>query len=96
MKSGLLWFDDSKKKPLSQKISEAQARYKEKFGVFPNTIFINPHDGAKDDVQFEICRLFIEKDGGTLSTKPTVMANHIWLGIDESKVPVTDQPEALA
>ena len=42
MKSGLLWYDADPKKPIWDKIEEAAQRYYEKFGVRPDTCFVNP------------------------------------------------------
>jgi hypothetical protein len=42
VKVGLLWFDDDPRRPLSEKIEEAAQRYREKFGVDPDTCYVNP------------------------------------------------------
>jgi hypothetical protein len=43
MKSGLLWYDATKK-TLVEKIEDAAARYQHKFGVRPNRAFVHPSD----------------------------------------------------
>ena len=73
MKSGLLWFDGSKK-PIASKIEDAARRYKEKFGTLPDTCFVNPRDvetekQAKPNLKINI------------AGKATIMPNHIRLGI---------------
>lgn len=75
MKSGLLWFDGSQK-PIASKIEEAARRYKEKFGILPDTCFVNPRDletetRAKPNLKINI------------ASKATIMPNHIWLGISK-------------
>jgi hypothetical protein len=75
MKSGLLWFD-SGKKPIWDKIEDAARRYKEKFGVAPDTAFVNPVDldpDAKPKTTIKI----------QVAGKATIMPNHIWLGVRE-------------
>lgn len=75
MKSGLLWYDGDKDKPLWDKIDEAAKRYYEKFGIQPNTCFVNPKTlpdgkGAKrGDIRVQ--------------TSPTIQMNHIWLGVSD-------------
>ena len=41
---GLLWFDNTPKKPLQSKIEEAVARYAEKFLAMPEVVEVNPAD----------------------------------------------------
>ena len=43
MKSGLLWYDASTQ-DMAAKILQAAARYQQKFGVKPDTCFVNPRD----------------------------------------------------
>jgi hypothetical protein len=71
MKSGLLWYDNSKL-TLAQKIEAANARYTQKFGVPANTAFVNARDLEKGVVKLE---------GIEVRTKHTILPNHIWLGI---------------
>lgn len=73
MKSGLLWFDNSKK-PMAEKIDAAMVRYQEKFGVFPNMCFIHPSDFANDLKPTKKI---------TILVKQTIMPNHIWLGLQD-------------
>ena len=39
---GLLWYDPDPKKPLAKKLSEAAARYAEKYNIVPNLCQISP------------------------------------------------------
>lgn len=73
MKSGLLWFDNSKK-PMTAKIEDAAKRYKEKFGTAPDTCFVNPRDlesETKTHLKIHV------------TSKTTIMPNHIWLGVSK-------------
>jgi len=75
MKSGLLWYDNGRK-PIWDKIEDAAKRYKDKFGVAPDTCFVNPVDLDRETKP---------KPGIKMSVagKPTIMPNHIWLGTRE-------------
>lgn len=73
MKSGLLWFDGSKK-PIASKIEDAARRYKEKFGILPDTAFVNPRDLDTEAKQRPNIKI-------SIAGKATIMPNHIWLGI---------------
>ncbi len=91
MKSGLLWYDADPKKPIWDKIEEAAQRYYEKFGVQPNTCFINPaampQDGARPE-KAETKRANHHKTVNlaaalNISAKSTILPNHIWLGVND-------------
>jgi hypothetical protein len=75
MKSGLLWFDGSKK-PITEKIQDAAKRYQEKFGIAPDMCFVNPRDFETESKT---------KPGLTIqvASKTTIMPNHIWLGVSK-------------
>ena len=75
MKSGLLWYDASPNRTLDKKIEDAARRYAEKFGQAPNMCFVNPKDVQK----LEADKL---KVNVKVSSKPTILPNHIWLGVD--------------
>ena len=99
MKSGLLWYDADPKKPIWTKIEEAAQRYYEKFGVQPNTCFVNPSalppknetdslaTGVVEDVPHSRKAHAPPRHPARLnvSAKTTILPNHIWLGVSESK-----------
>jgi len=70
MEKGLLWFDSDQKKDLLRKIRQASGRYRIKFGMEPNTCYVN--NNALDE----------EKVLGGVRVKPssTVLPHHLWLG----------------
>ncbi len=75
MKSGLLWYDNSSKS-IADKIEAAAKRYREKFGIAPDTCFVNPRDleqASKPKPNLKI----------QIATKATIMPNHIWLGMSK-------------
>ncbi len=92
MKSGLLWYDADPKKPIWDKIEEAAQRYYEKFGVRPNTCFVNPAAMPQESAVAEAFPAGKKTNhAGSLerlnalhvSTKATILPNHIWLGLND-------------
>lgn len=43
------WYDPDKKRPASEKVAEAIARYREKFGSDPETCLTGPANAAELD-----------------------------------------------
>jgi hypothetical protein len=72
MKSGLLWYDASKN-DITAKIAQAASRYQQKFGVKPDTCFVNPHDAPQ----------VVQVQGIQIKSKSSIMPNHIWLGVSK-------------
>ena len=75
MKIGMLWLDLSSK-PLPDRISEAAAYYRDKYGRDPDTCFINPKDPGQP------CSLA----GFEIKTDKSIMPGHLWLGIAAREV----------
>ena len=73
MKSGLLWYDASSN-PIERKIADAAKRYYEKFGVRPNTVFVNDKDFRADA---EIPQMHV-------AAKRTILPNHVWVGLRDN------------
>lgn len=71
MQTGLLIFDNSKKRSLSDKVWHARNAYKQKFGKVPNTCYVN-----KDDIDG-----IKECDGINLISSSSTLKNHFWIGI---------------
>ena len=78
MRSGLLWFDNKNELPVA--LAQAAARYAEKFGVRPDTCFVNPND-APDGLA--------AIDGITIRAKSTIIPKHLWLGVANPTPPQT-------
>ncbi len=72
MKSGLLWYDASAS-PIDRKIADAVRRYQEKFGVSPNTCFVNDKD-FKPETELPHLRI---------AAKQTILPNHVWVGLSD-------------
>lgn len=75
MKTGLLWFDGDPKKGLEQKIGEAVARYREKFGAAPNTCFVHPKDLNSHGS--------VAPRGIRVVAASNILRNHFWVGWDD-------------
>jgi hypothetical protein len=75
MKVGLLWYDDDPKRPWVEKVDDAAQRYYEKFGVYPDTCYVNP--ATLPTGQAVHGRLRIVLAGA-------ILPNHFWLGVAES------------
>lgn len=75
MKSGLLWYDNSSKS-ITAKIEAAAKRYQEKFGIKPDTCFVNPRDMEPQNKEKPSFKIHI-------TAKSTIMPNHIWLGVSK-------------
>jgi hypothetical protein len=72
MKTGLLWFDDSPRMSLADKVVDAVRRYEEKFGRSPNVCYVHPSAvvGAQTPsmgVRVVVCS--------------GVQPNHFWVGV---------------
>ena len=74
MREGLLWYDDTPDRILADKIMPAVRRYREKFGVAPNVCFV--HVSELDSEQ--------QVDGVRVSSRPTVLRHHFWVGREET------------
>ncbi len=81
----LAWFDADRKKPIAQKIAEAQQRYVAKFGRLPLVCLVNPEDAIADS---------------PIALRPlsNIGRNCFWIGRDESDEPepVVEQKPARA
>ena len=74
MDTGMLWYDDDKKRTMDEKIRRAVDYYQEKYGRMPNLCLINPNLAANGDGQtLEMIEL---------RTANNVLPHHFWVGID--------------
>lgn len=75
MKYGVMlgWFDDEKKKPLSEKLNESVEVYEVKFGKKPNLALVNEKDAE-------------EVAGWEVKISGIVRPNHFWIGRNEKPV----------
>lgn len=71
MNVGMLWLDDDKKRPLTEKVQRAADYYREKYGRFPELCLVNSQ------------ALSNERQVGKIKVQParTVLRDHFWLGM---------------
>ncbi len=77
MNVGMLWLDDDRGSTLSTRVGQAAEYYSRKYGTRPNVCVVHPKTLTGDEV--------IEPEGMKLSSSPTVLPGHFWLGVDEGK-----------
>lgn len=74
MKVGMLWFDDTRDRPLDDKIERAATYYREKYGGIPNVCYVHPscltHTGSPD----QPIKVLSARD---------VLPHHFWIGVAE-------------
>ncbi|PKO21844.1 MAG: hypothetical protein CVU38_12705 [Chloroflexi bacterium HGW-Chloroflexi-1] len=86
MQTGLLWFDNSTDRDLATKVADAARRYWEKFGVSPNTCYVNR--AALAPASAGVTLPGPGTPGGSrlvLRVLPAsnVLLHHFWIGIEE-------------
>lgn len=86
MFSGLLWYDTGLKTDFAGVIEKAAARYAEKFGKRPDSVFVNPLSLPEGVIP--------ALTGMTLQTRQTVMQNYIYVGISPAPKPVPSTDES--
>lgn len=83
MKSGLLWYDSNAADDLMKTIDAAAARYQEKFGIAPDTCFVNRAQlkefalAHRDALPKTLNLAVLPKD--------TIIKNHVWLGVSKTE-----------
>jgi hypothetical protein len=78
MKKGLLWYDDNPGRDLAEKIGPAARRYRQKFGTAPEICYVHPSTlGGNGKVK--------QVGGVRVSSKPSVLRHHFWLGREEKR-----------
>jgi hypothetical protein len=65
-----VWYDDSPKKPVAEKIQEAITAYVTRFAIQPSLLLVN----AVDHMEFTDVLVRVER---------TVQPNTFWLGYEE-------------
>ncbi len=83
MQTGLLWFDNDPHRDTVLKIQEAARRYKEKFGVAPNTCYVNQADSGESELKLSLQGT----QTASLRVIPAsnVLLHHFWVGIEERR-----------
>ena len=83
MQSGLLWFDNNPARELSAKLEEAARRYRDKFGIIPDTCYVNQAAVSGSIVTIQLAGL----SGKPLRVLPAgnILPHHFWIGVDEMR-----------
>lgn len=84
MRTGLLWFDDRRDRPLAVKVIEAAKRYAEKFGVAPDVCYVNPALLGQEE------QLVVSLPAGDgvalrLVPAPNILPHHFLVGVAEAQ-----------
>ncbi|MEJ7652430.1 MAG: hypothetical protein WKH64_03275 [Chloroflexia bacterium] len=66
----LMWFDDTKKKPVEEKILEGIERYVQRFGAAPDVCLVNPSE-------------VVQAQGIAVRATHYVRPNHYWFGVEQ-------------
>lgn len=75
MKTGMLWYDDDKKRTLEEKVELAADFYRQKFGRAPTLCLVNPRSmngGPERIAKIE------------LRSAHNVLLHHFWVGMAEN------------
>lgn len=82
MQTGLLWFDSDPTRSVSAKAAEAARRYREKFGVLPNTCYIN--QAALGGTESAVTLQAVPSDGVLrLLPAANILPHHFWIGVED-------------
>ena len=65
----LLWYDDTKKKPVEEKILEGVQRYIYRFGETPNVCLVHPSET-------------VQASGMVIRQASYVRPNYYWIGVE--------------
>ena len=77
MNIGMLWYDDDAKRQLDEKVARAVEFYRAKYGVQPTECYVHPGMLAADQPSMAA--------GVRLRPNRTIIKNHFWLGVDETR-----------
>lgn len=77
MMTGMLWHDNDQSTSFDEKIKKAVNYYRNKYGVNPNLVLVNP--GALAQQGVDEYQAF---DGLTVRGYRSVMPGHLWIGIE--------------
>jgi hypothetical protein len=84
MQIGLLWFDSDPGRGLATKIEDAARHYREKFGVSPNTCYVNSAALARSTGHSINGNALV---GTALRIIPAtnILPHHFWVGVEEQQ-----------
>lgn len=74
MNQGMLWFDNSPKMTLADKVKAAADYYHQKYGVKPTFCMVNPSMLGEE----------VEFDGVLVKSYRPVLPGHLWIGVSDA------------
>ncbi len=83
MQTGLLWFDNNPARELTAKVEDAARRYKDKFGVAPNTCYVNK--GAITGDSLMVALESVKGKRVRILPAPNILPHHFWIGVEEAR-----------
>jgi hypothetical protein len=72
IQEGLLWFDDSPSRAVTEKIERAVQRYQQKYGHHPDVCYVHPAHLKEGEVSVA--------EGIKVLPAKSVLPHHFWLG----------------
>ncbi len=76
MHVGMLWLDDTPRRPLEEKVRRAAAYYRRKYGQQPTLCYVHP-------AMLPEGRLEVE--GVAVRPLKDILPQHLWLGVAEAQ-----------
>lgn len=74
MITGMMWFDDNPKTPLTAKVRQAAEYFRGKYGKSPDLCLVNPAMLAEPQAQ---------EGKVTIRSLRSILPGHLWIGVDE-------------
>ena len=82
IQEGLLWFDDSPSRAVTEKIERAVQRYQQKYGHHPDVCYVHPAHLKEGEVGAADA---LSTTGIKVLPAKSVLPHHFWLGV-QSKI----------
>jgi len=74
IQEGMLWYDDSPTRSVSEKVERAAARYEKKYGHKPDVCYVHPEHLKEGEVSVV--------EGVKVLPSKSVLRYHFWLGVE--------------
>jgi len=78
MFTGMMWFDNDPKTPLTEKVHQAADYYRNKYGRIPDLCLVNPKMLPESEAH---------EGKIIIRSARSVLPGHLWIGVDE-KLPL--------
>ncbi len=77
MDTGMMWFEDDKKKNLATRVMEAAKYYHDKYHAVATACLVNPKDLPAGKMEVH----FIQ-----VKTDRSVLPNQLWIGVEKEQL----------